>query len=189
MTGSAFINPLWIAAFYGLSEILISSVLRARSGKDSDQGSLKIIWLTVNVCMTGAIVAYLALPSAAFGHNASVYWTGFAMFAGGIALRWYAIAYLGRFFTVNVAVAADQRVIDTGPYRWVRHPSYTGSLLAFAGVGLLLANSVSLVLTTLPIIIAFLHRMRIEEAALLQGLGDAYRRYMQRTTRLIPKVY
>ena len=67
-----------------------------------------------------------------------------AKFVVGIAIRWYAIVYLGRFFTVNVAIAADHRLIDSGPYRFVRHPSYIGALMAFLGLGLTLGNWVSL---------------------------------------------
>jgi protein-S-isoprenylcysteine O-methyltransferase len=59
---------------------------------------------------------------------------GAALFAAGLALRWYAIVYLGRFFTVNVAISKDHRLIDTGPYRFIRHPSYTGAIMAFVGV-------------------------------------------------------
>jgi protein-S-isoprenylcysteine O-methyltransferase len=90
---------------------------------------------------------------------------------------------------VDVAVAADHKVIDSGPYRFVRHPSYTGVLLAFFGVGLSLANYVSLFLLTVPITAVFLYRIRVEEAALTSGLGEPYRRYMDKTRRLIPFLY
>lgn len=184
------INPLWIAAFYGLSEIFISTVLRAKGdAKNADKGSLKLIWAVINVCMIGAVVAHVALKSASFAGSETLYYVSFAIFVAGIALRWYSIYYLGRFFTVNVAIASDQTVIDTGPYRYVRHPSYTGSLLAFVGVGLLLGNYVSLFLSTIPIAAVFIRRMNIEEQALAAGLGERYRSYMGRTKRLIPGVY
>jgi hypothetical protein len=75
--------------------------------------------------------------------------------AAGIALRWYSIWYLGRFFTVDVAIAAGHRLIDTGPYRRIRHPAYTGELLAFLGLGLLFHNALSLVVLAAPITLAF----------------------------------
>jgi protein-S-isoprenylcysteine O-methyltransferase len=80
-------------------------------------------------------------------------------------------------------------VIDSGPYRFVRHPSYTGALIAFVGFGLCLGNWLSLLLITLPISAAFLWRIRVEERALLEALGDNYRAYMERTKRLLPFVY
>ena len=108
--------------------------------------------------------------------------------AGGGLLLW-TFHTLGPNLTDTVVTRKTHTLVTHGPYRWVRHPSYTGSLLAFAGVGLLLSNYVSVVLITLPILAVFLHRMRVEEAALLQGLGDPYRAYMLRTTRLIPGIY
>jgi protein-S-isoprenylcysteine O-methyltransferase len=116
-------------------------------------------------------------------------WLGVTLYAAGLILRWYAILHLGRFFTVNVAIAADHRVIDTGPYRFVRHPSYTGALMAFLGLALCLANWASLTVLVVPVFFVFLRRIQVEEAALLQALGDEYRGYMSRTKRLIPAVY
>jgi protein-S-isoprenylcysteine O-methyltransferase Ste14 len=101
----------------------------------------------------------------------------------------YAIVHLGRFFTVNVAISSSHRLIDTGPYRFVRHPSYTGALMAFLGLALCLANWASLVILLVPVFLVFLRRMHVEERALLQAFGDQYRDYMRRTKRLIPAVY
>lgn len=79
-------------------------------------------------------------------------------------------------------------MIDTGPYRFIRHPSYTGALLAFVGFGCCLGNWMS-ILCVLPILGAFLWRMRVEERALIDALGEDYRAYMRRTKRLIPFIY
>jgi protein-S-isoprenylcysteine O-methyltransferase len=76
-----------------------------------------------------------------------------------------------------------------GPYRFVRHPSYTGALMAFLGLALCLANWASLAVMLIPVLLVFLRRMHVEEDALLQALGNQYRDYMQRTKRLIPAVY
>jgi len=90
---------------------------------------------------------------------------------------------------VDVAIAADHRVIDTGPYRHIRHPSYAGALLAFAGYGICLGNWASLALVTVPIAWAFLRRIEVEEAALNGALGSAYAKYLGRSKRLVPFVY
>ncbi|HMG05340.1 MAG TPA: isoprenylcysteine carboxylmethyltransferase family protein, partial [Chthoniobacterales bacterium] len=104
-------------------------------------------------------------------------------------VRWYSIVHLGRFFTVDVAIAADHQLIDTGPYRYVRHPSYTGALLAFIGFAMALRNWASVLIISLPIAFAFLYRINVEERALIQALGERYRAYIKRTKRLIPFVY
>jgi protein-S-isoprenylcysteine O-methyltransferase len=184
------IHPMWLGIFYGLSEASISLFLRAKDNSgDADRGSLRLIWRVIGTSLTSATLAAIFLRFAYFGGSNALYWTGFALFVFGIALRWYSIAYLGRFFTVNVVVAADQHVIDTGPYRFIRHPSYSGALLAFLGFGLCLANYLALLLILIPIGAVFLYRIRIEEAALQTGLGAAYVNYMQRTKRLVPFIY
>ena len=105
---------------------------------------------------------------------------------GGTALRWYAVTTLGRYFTVDVASEASQPVIDVGPYRLVRHPSYAGILLALFGFALTLGNWAGLFAMLVLPAAAFAYRIRVEEAALLSTLGESYARYMRRTWRLIP---
>jgi protein-S-isoprenylcysteine O-methyltransferase len=104
-------------------------------------------------------------------------------------LRWYSIFYLGRFFTVDVQVSADHQLIDSGPYRFIRHPSYTGILFEFLGFGLCLGNWLSVLIIIVPVGAAFLYRIRVEESALARGLGERYVTYCSRTKRLIPFVY
>jgi protein-S-isoprenylcysteine O-methyltransferase len=172
-----------LAAVYVASEFALSIVKRARSGKSrlADRGSLALLWIVISCSMFLAFsqkhetpqfdFRTLAVPATAMG---------VVVFVAGLAIRWYAIIYLGRFFTVNVAIASDHELIDGGPYRYVRHPSYSGALLAFFGLGLCIGNS---------ILAVFLWRIHVEEAALLRGLGNQYQSYMDRTKRLIPGVY
>lgn len=103
----------------------------------------------------------------------------------GMALRWYSIAILGRAFTVTVATQSGQRVMERGPYRFVRHPSYSGSLITILGVLVACANPLAL-LGLVPALIGYAYRIRVEEAVLSKDLGEAYRSYMRRTRRLIP---
>ena len=107
----------------------------------------------------------------------------------GLAIRAWAIATLGGAFRTTVEVDPGQVVVSTGPYRWVRHPSYAGLLMILAGFGLSLGNwlasAICLVLT-LP---AVLWRIAVEEAELTRVLGDSYRRYQMRTKRLIPGLW
>jgi protein-S-isoprenylcysteine O-methyltransferase len=115
--------------------------------------------------------------------------TGCCLFALGLVLRWYAVIYLGRFFTTNVAIAADHRVIDSGPYRFVCHPSYTGSLLATLGLSLSFQNWISFLVIFVPICAVMRWRIHVEEQALTSALGPAYAGYARRTKRLIPFIY
>ena len=181
-----------LGLIFCVSEIGLGIRKRASSSQSalSDHGSLAVLWIVIGLCVLLAYGFPAEIPRANFGAAApAARVIGVVLFVLGLSIRWFAIIYLGRFFTVNVAIAADHSLIDSGPYRLVRHPSYTGALLAFLGLGASLGNWVSVAVVTVPVFLVFLHRMRIEEAALSAGLGDAYRLYMLRTKRLIPMVY
>jgi protein-S-isoprenylcysteine O-methyltransferase len=180
-----------LGLLFALSEVGLAIFKRAKAGaaQAADRGSLSLLWLVIVMSVIVAYSLSYRVPSLRMGLASILIDIGVVLFVAGLALRWYSIVYLGRFFTVNVAIATDHRLIDTGPYRLIRHPSYTGALMAFVGLGLCLCNWASLAAITIPTLLAFLWRMRIEEAALSQALGDKYRDYMRRTQRLIPAIY
>ena len=105
-----------------------------------------------------------------------------------MTFRWWAIVHLGRFFSVDVAILRDHQVVDTGPYRLVRHPSYTGLLLQCAGLALSLGMAFSVFLIVVPTFLVLFHRIRVEEKVLLANLGESYAAYTRRTKRLLPGV-
>jgi len=181
--------PLLLGVAFGLSEAGLGILKRSRHREvDADASSLPVLWLTILMAVTAGIYASYRAPGAAIGARA-VFWAGCALFALGVILRWYAIFYLGRFFTVNVAIHSRHEIIDTGPYRHIRHPAYAGALLAFLGLALCLGNWLSLALVMLPIAWAFAWRMSTEERALSDALGTPYTNYMRRTKRLAPYIY
>ena len=147
-----------------------------------------MIWIAICVAITASIFAanYYRF---AFIRYRPLSVLGLILFVSGIALRWYSIIHLGRFFTVDVSISAGHKLIDSGPYRFVRHPSYSGALLAFVGLGLCMHNWIALAVLMVPVTAAFLWRIHVEERALHQTLGEDYRLYAARTKRLIPFVY
>ena len=108
---------------------------------------------------------------------------------GGIAIRQWAITLLGRFFTVDVRVQTDQVVVDRGPYRWVRHPSYSGLIITFVGMGLALGNWMSLVVLAVVPTVGLVIRIHVEERILSENLGDPYRRFTAGRRRLFPGLW
>ena len=113
-------------------------------------------------------------------------WLGLGLIVLGIAFREWAVLSLGRFFTVSVTVTADHRLVRRGPYRWFRHPAYSGSVLTLVGFPLSLGTWAGGVLVLVVSLAGYLYRVRIEEKALLEALGDEYRDYMQHTWRFFP---
>lgn len=182
-------QPWMLGTFYACSEIILAMTRRSRTVNPSqDRHSLRILWVVIVIAVFGSIFAADAFRFASLPYR-QLSVAGVILFAAGIIFRWYAILRLGRFFTVDVSISPEHRIIDTGPYRFIRHPSYTGALLAFVGYGLCLRNWVSLLVLLVPIILAFSWRIRVEERALVQALGEGYVRYSARTKRLIPFVY
>ena len=181
--------PPALGAFYACSEIILGLARRSKSvDKTRDRYSLTTLWTTIVLGVTASIVT--ANKFRAFSWPPGwISWLGLTLFVVGILLRWYSIVRLGRFFTVDVSIGAGHKVIDSGPYRFVRHPSYSGALLAFVGFGLCLHNWLALLVLLIPITGAFLWRIHVEERALTHALGNEYRHYASRTKRLIPFVW
>jgi protein-S-isoprenylcysteine O-methyltransferase Ste14 len=107
----------------------------------------------------------------------------------GLAIRGWAIATLGSAFRTTVEVDPGQAVVSTGPYKRVRHPSYSGLLLIVAGFGLAVGNWLALAICLVLPLPAVLRRITVEEAELSRVLGDPYREYQTHTDRLIPGVW
>lgn len=151
-----------------------------------DRGSQPVIIVSMLAGIWVAPAAAALLPWAALGwHPRFLAYTGVAVMIAGIALRAYAVRVLGLYFTTAVATRAGQEVVQRGPYRLVRHPSYAASLLTLFGYGLAFTNWMAF-LGLVPALIGFGYRIQVEEAVLSEALGEPYRAYMRRTKRLIP---
>ncbi len=180
--------PAILGLSYFLSELVLAFTRRSKKKDDSkDASSLRVLWIVIGVSIWFSLLLHANFRTASLPAPFSA--LGLVLFAAGILLRWYSIIRLGRFFTIDVAITADHQLVDSGPYRFVRHPSYTGALLAFVGFGLVLRNWMSLLALVIPILVAFLYRINVEERALLDAIGDRYRAYASRTKRLIPFLY
>jgi len=148
-----------------------------------DRGSGALIIFTVFV----SIILALSLGYAGVGPLPDwVFYPGIFLMLVGVLVRQWAIAVLGRFFSLTVRVAEDHRVVVKGPYRLVRHPSYTGVLITFIGLALAVQSSGALLVLLAVFSVSYGCRMRVEERVLQSELGQDYAEYMKRTKRLIP---
>lgn len=119
----------------------------------------------------------------------AVYWVGFTIMWLGLILRIWSVATLGYSFRTTVEVDQNQPVVKHGPYKWIRHPSYSGLLLICCGFGIAVQNWLSLTVVIVLPLLALLYRIRIEEAALLTETGKPYQEYQRHTKRLIPGIW
>jgi protein-S-isoprenylcysteine O-methyltransferase Ste14 len=155
-----------------------------------DGGSLLVLLTLLALSVVSAWLAAWLLPGAALIYGrAVVFGLGIALIIIGTALRAYAIRVLGCYFVITVAVGPDQQVVESGPYRLIRHPSYTGALLALLGLALALTNWASLAAIILGNAVGFGYRMLVEERVLSRAVGQPYIAYMRRTRRLIPYLF
>jgi len=176
-------------ATVALAEVWIRVRTRRSEGTRHDPGSRLPIAVSMGLGVLGAVEASARWPGGTLPWPWVWFLAGVGATAAGLTLRIAAVRTLGRWFTTDVRIAADQRVVTSGPYRWVRHPSYTGLLLELAGIGLMLTDWLSLLSAVAAPLPALLWRIRIEERALTAGLGSAYIEYAESRSRLLPRVW
>jgi protein-S-isoprenylcysteine O-methyltransferase Ste14 len=179
---------LGTAAIWVMLE-LRQSITHRPEGVKANWGSEILFRVIVGV---GALVAGLlsgVAPLASIRPAALADWVALFLFWGGISLRLWSFRTLGRYFTFTVQTSSDQPVINEGPYRVIRHPSYSGLLLVFVAVGLFIGNWWSFVVLTVAIAGGLVFRIRVEERALMQSLGDGYRDYAATHKRLVPLIW
>lgn len=175
---------VWVAFELGLR---VWETAQGRGRLGHDQWTRALIGVTAGASVGGAFALRAATPALRIGTASSV--AGVIVMWIGLGLRAWAVACLGRSFRTTVEVASGQAVVSTGPYRWVRHPSYTGLLLIVLGCGLGAADWASVALAAVLPLPGVLRRIRVEEAELGRVLGAPYAAYEARTARLIPGVW
>ncbi|MCE1163942.1 MAG: isoprenylcysteine carboxylmethyltransferase family protein [Bacteroidetes bacterium] len=177
----------YIFGLWGLSELILNVAARSKAGKTSerDKGTISIIWGTLVVSLAAGIFVAVNYPAGSRAQGIA----GIALLAAGVALRWFAIISLGKMFTTNVTIQNEHRLKTDGLYSVLRHPSYTGLLISFLGMGLSMGNLVSGAIVFVPVTAAILYRIKVEEDALTGYFGEEYTEYKSRTKKLIPYIY
>ena len=161
--------------------------LQGRGGAARDRATRALIAVALGAAIALAAVTASWVTALRIGGPYRV--AGLIVMWLGLAIRFWAIAALGRAFRTTVEVDPGQAVVSTGPYRWVRHPSYSGLLLIVAGFGVAVGNWLALVICIVLPLPALLQRIQVEEAELTNVLGDRYSAYQAQTKRLIPGLW
>lgn len=176
---------IWIT-----SEIILNRIFRAgqEDKQHSDRRSLITIWVTIMIVMPVAQYISGRYPKPISSYEYTSY-IGMGMIVAGMIFRFIAVYTLGRYFTVNVTIRTDHKIIQQGLYKYLRHPSYLGSLFSFLGNGFALNNWYGMLIVFIPVTLIFMNRMRIEEELLISNFGQEYIDYKKRTWSLIPFVY
>jgi protein-S-isoprenylcysteine O-methyltransferase Ste14 len=152
-----------------------------------DRGTRVLIAISLGAAIVAALGARSAAPELRM--PALLRMAGVVVMSLGLALRIWAIASLGSSFRSTVEVEPGQSVVSSGPFRWIRHPSYAGLLLILAGLGAALGNWLSFAACVALPLPAIVWRIHVEEAELGRVLGPAYGTYQSGRARLIPGVW
>jgi len=178
-----------VAIVWILSEIYLNRFLRsAKQDKHADKNTELFLWITIGLATFAGVFLSRAWALPVFADEDLAY-VGIAMMVLGILIRFSAIKQLGKYFTVDVAVRQDHQLMQMGFYKYLRHPSYAGSLISFLGFGIALNNWISVAAVFIPVLIAFILRMNVEEKVLTEQFGKPYTDYMSQTKRVLPFVY
>jgi protein-S-isoprenylcysteine O-methyltransferase Ste14 len=160
---------------------------RSSGGTSADRNTKRLLIASAVTGLTACLLIAINVPSLRFGANT---WTtlviGIAIAWLGILLRVWSVWSLGRFFQRDVMIQTDHAVWRGGPYRWLRHPAYAGSLITYFGYGLAIGSLVGALVFVALVAAAYIPRIRVEEAELTRALGDSYRDYARNTARLVP---
>jgi protein-S-isoprenylcysteine O-methyltransferase Ste14 len=194
-TSSAGILLLLAVMAWGLLEFV--KLLTVQEAQEWRAGAARSrapgFWVASAACViaweTWLYLAPAIVPAAAIRPGAVAFSAGLVFFLAGVGLRGWSFAALGRYSTYGIVVSPAQPVVATGPYRWLRHPSYTGGLLICSGAGLMSANWAGVAAMTLLPLAVTVWRIRLEETALLAGLGERYHGYALDRRRLVPLIW
>ena len=177
-----------LCAWWWIAEFIRSSLQESEPANDSDKGTSRLWDASHLIAAIGIAVGFTHL-----GHIRTeerfIGVSGLALMLTGIVLRWSAIVTLGNYFTGKVQIFSEHRLVRSGVYGHVRHPAYSGALVAYLGLGLSFVNWISFVLIFFPVLLAALRRIEVEEQALRQAFGKDYAEYSDKTKRLLPGIY
>jgi protein-S-isoprenylcysteine O-methyltransferase len=177
----------WIAAEYVGRRATWRRGAPRRPSSALDRGTYPVIAASLALSMSLTVVAFL-LGIGGYLPVLTIV-PGAILVLAGMGIRVWALDTLGRFFTMPITIHADHRIVRDGPYRWIRHPAYTGGFLTAVGLPLALGTPLGVLASLAFCGAAYVYRIRIEEAALVGRFGDDYRRYAKGTWRLLPGIY
>lgn len=184
-------NAFWLSywAWIVMEVWIFSRDIRKGTGEKKDRGSFFLIVGMIAAGITAAFYAPHIWPFANFPLTVPVFYGAVGLMWAGIGLRVWAVLTLGRHFRTSVRILDDHKLVTAGPYRILRHPSYTGGLMTIFGFGVALGNWISLAAAFAGIFISYSVRIVVEEKALRAHFGEAFEAHAKRTWAVLPPVW
>lgn len=175
---------------YGIFIMELAVVLRRRkNAQKKDKGTALILFASIFLAF---FIMNILLKTGVGLLPKEYHWVtyiGFAIIIVGMIFRWYSINVLGKYFTGVVMIQQDHKIIKKGPYKILRHPSYTGGIIYLVGVGVSANDWLTTLVFLITSGISYSYRIKIEEKALLEHFGNDYSNYQKETWKMIPYIY
>lgn len=194
-TGERTMDPkiliiIAVSYLYGFFEVFMNLRQRNKS-KVTTAGDKRSLWWLYGLITIGYALSF-SIGATTIGRI--YYWNtlfaiGMALVVIGSVIRLQSILTLKQYFTYSIAKVADHRIIDTGLYKFIRHPGYLGQLIFFTGISISISNWLSVLVMMVPVMLGYLYRIMVEERFMAEQLGEDYLNYQARTKRIIPMVY
>lgn len=186
-----FTWPVVVLAFFCTVLFVTQPALSVEESQAHKATDGWTIWLILGVSGLGQILSVLEWAYVQGAPQEMDAWAvgGVALLAGGTAFRLWAIRTLQNNFAATVQIKPGQQLITSGPYRWLRHPSYTGAWMAMIGAALLMHSYLGLVIMGPGMLLVYMRRIAVEERTLEQAFGQAYTNMKRETQRLVPGVW
>jgi len=158
--------------------------------EDDDRKSYLYLQFTFMIALFFAAIDFVGLHYTRIkAFEPGIIYVGFVIFFISCLIRWWGFRGIGKYFNPRVAIYENHRLITTGAYKNIRHPLYLGSLLSFIAIPLVFNSWGALLIMLLTTVPALIYRINVEEDLLTRHFGDAYRKYMNRTKKLIPGIW
>jgi len=180
------------AYMYGIFEIFMS--MRQKQKRKQDivrSGDKASIWILSSFIAIGYLLSF-SIGATRVGriyHWDTFFAIGAVLIIIGLIIRINSILTLKQHFTYTVTKIEHHELIETGFYKYIRHPGYLGQIIIFIGIATSISNWVSILLMMIPVFVGYINRIRVEERFMTENMGTKYLDYQKRTKRLIPGIY
>ena len=180
------------AYLYGFFELFMS--WRQKQNRKQDivkSGDKSSIWILTILIGIGYLLSFSigATKTGRIYHWDTFFAIGALLAIVGLIIRINAIVTLKQHFTYTVTAIEHHELIETGIYKYIRHPGYLGQIIIFIGISTSMSNWLSILLMLIPVLFGYIYRIRTEERFMTEQLGQKYIDYQKRTKRLIPLIY
>jgi protein-S-isoprenylcysteine O-methyltransferase Ste14 len=194
-TGEKTMDPkiiiiIVVSYLYGFFEVFMNLRQRSKSKVTSSSDKSSLWWLYGLITVGYALSFSIGATRIGRIYNWSTFFAiGMTLFVIGLMIRIHSLLTLKQYFTYSVAKVENHKIIETGLYKFIRHPGYLGQLIIFIGISTSISNWLSIPAMMIPITLGYLYRINIEERFMLEQLGEDYLNYQKRTKRIIPMIY